>query len=90
MRYEKPVAEVVKFDFAEFMTASLTGGVCGSYTDNVGHTCTNYTAGSSCGTWSSPSFGGASCSNYDGKKCYGYTDDRHTNCTEYGISCSKF
>ena len=89
MRYEKPVAEVVKFDFAEFMTASLSGGVCSTYTDEVGHTCGAYTAGSSCSNWSTPSWSG-SCGNYDGKKCYGYTDSTHPNCREYGISCSKF
>ena len=90
MKYEKSEVEVVKFEFEGFMTSSGPGGFCASYTDSVGHTCSNYTPGSSCGSWSTPSFGGGSCSNYDGKKCYGYTDSSHNYCAEYGISCGKF
>ena len=90
MKYEKSEVEVVKFEFEGFMTSSGPGGVCSGYTDSVGHTCGNYTAGSSCGSWSTPSFGGGSCNNYDGKKCYGYTDNKHTYCAEYGVTCGKF
>ena len=90
MKYEKPEVEVVKFEFEGFMTSSGPGGVCSGYTDSVGHTCGTYTAGSSCGNWSTPSFGGGSCNNYDGKKCYCYTDNKHTYCAEYGVTCGKF
>ncbi len=88
-KYEKPEFEVLNFNFAEFMTGS-TGGPCSGYTDSVGHTCGTYTPGSGCSSWSTPSFGGGSCGNYDGKKCYGYTDNTHSYCSEYGISCAKF
>ena len=96
MKYVKPEAEVVTFDFPEFMicssepTSDPTPQVCSGYTDSVGHTCGSYTAGSGCGSWSTPSFGGGSCNTYDGKKCYGYTDSTHNYCNEYGISCGKF
>ena len=90
MKYEKPEVEIIKFDFTNIMTSSMAGGICSGYTDSVGHTCGNYTQGSSCGSWSTTAFGGGSCGNYDGKKCYGYTDSTHPNCREYGITCSKF
>ena len=90
MKYEKPEVEVVKFEFEGFMTSSLPGGICYDYTDSVGHKCNSYTAGSNCGSWSTPSFGGGSCSNYNGNKCYAYTDSTHTNCRDYTIECSKF
>ena len=83
MRYEKPQAEVMEFDFAEFMMASGNG-------PGFGHTCSVYTKGSSCAGWTTTAFGGGNCSNYDGKKCYGYSDGSHSNCREYGISCSNF
>lgn len=88
-KYEKPEFEVLDFNFAEFMTGS-TGGPCSGYTDSVGHVCRSYVPGSSCSSWTTPSFGGGSCSSYDGHKCYGYTDGTHGNCSEYGISCAKF
>ncbi len=90
MKYEKPEVEVVKFDFSEFMANSSNPTECNGYTDSVGHTCGTYTQGSGCSSWSTPSFGGGSCSSYDGKKCYGYTDNTHSNCREYGISCGSF
>ena len=92
MKYEKPDAEIVAFDVPEFMTGSSEGApqTCNGYTDSVGHTCGTYTAGSGCASWSTPSFGGGSCSNYNGSKCYGYTDGTHNYCAEYGISCAKF
>ena len=89
MKYEKPEVEIVQFDFAEFMTAS-SAGPCNGYTDSVGHTCGGYTPGTSCTTWSTPSFGGGSCNTYNGHKCSGYTDSTHTYCTDYAITCSKF
>ena len=98
MKYEKPEVEFVEFDFAGFMTGSSDGNPteptapdsCSGYRDSVGHECGTYTQGSGCASWSTPSFGGGSCNNYNGKKCYGYTDNTHTYCSEYGISCSKF
>ena len=95
MKYEKPEVEFVEFDFAGFMTSSSNNNPtasdsCSGYTDSVGHTCGTYSSGSSCGTWSTPSFGGGSCNNYNGHKCYGYTDNTHTYCAEYGVSCGKF
>ena len=90
MKYEKPEVELVKFDFADIMTSSLPGGMCTGYTDSVGHTCGTYTAGSSCVSWSTPSFGGGRCDNYNGSKCFGYTDGTHDYCGEYGVNCSHF
>ena len=90
MKYEKPEVEVVKFDSEGFMTASGSPTTCSGYTDSVGHVCGTYVAGQSCNSWTTPSFGGGSCSNYNGHKCYGYTDGTHSNCTEYGTTCGKF
>ena len=95
MKYEKPEVEVVAFDFSEFMLCSsnpVNPGPqqCTGYTDSVGHTCGTYTQGSGCSSWTSPGFGGATCSSFDGKKCYGYTDSTHSNCQEYGYTCGKF
>ena len=91
MKYEKPEAETVVFDHSEFMAGSMINGSCTGYTESVGHTCTTYTSGSSCDSWSTPSFGGGSCQTYNGHKCYVYTDSSHTTpCREYGISCGKF
>ncbi len=56
MKYNKPLAEVVSFDFEEFMTIS-------GYTNDYGMTCTaGYSQGSWCAivSWQS----GASCNNY--------------------------
>ena len=83
MKYEKPQAEVMQFDYSEFMTGSPND-------PGHGHTCGNYTRGQSCASWTTTSFGGGSCSQYNGQKCYGYTDGTHSNCGEYGISCSNF
>ena len=89
--YKKPEVEVIRVDSDGFMTASNgTPSECSGYTDSVGHTCGTYTQGSGCASWTTPSFGGGSCGNYDGHKCYGYTDGSHSYCEEYGISCSKF
>ena len=92
MKYEKPEAEVVAFDFPVFMASSgeTAPRVCSGYTDSVGHVCGTYTQGSSCASWTTPSFGGGSCSNFNGHKCYGYTDSTHNYCQEYGTSCGKF
>ncbi len=92
MKYEKPEAEVVAFDFSEFMASSgeQTPSQCSGYTDSVGHVCGTYTQGSGCTSWTTPSFGNGSCSSYDGKKCYGYSDSTHDYCAEYGVSCGKF
>ena len=93
MKYEKPEAEVVEFENSEFMAGSMIDGRCAGYTDPVGHSCTTYTSGSSCGSWSTPSFGGGSCGTYDGHKCYGYTDSNHPSsspCAEYGVTCGRF
>ena len=89
MTYEKAEVEVLQFDSQEFMTSSVQFP-CTGYTDSVGHTCDSYSQGSSCTSWKTPSFGGGSCSNYDGKKCYGYSDGTHRWCKEYGVSCGKF
>ena len=89
MKYEKPQVEVMQFDYADFITASGNGGPCNGYTDSVGHTCGAYSNGN-CSSWTSPSFGGSTCSSYDGHKCHGYSDNRHSNCAEYGISCATF
>lgn len=91
MKYEKPDADIVAFDVSEFMTSSTESAPqnCSGYTDPVGHTCGTYTAGSGCTNWTTPSWNG-SCGNYDGKKCYGYTDSTHSYCKEYGVTCAKF
>ena len=94
MKYEKPEVEFVEFDFAGFMTGSPNGNPtepttpvsCYSHTDSVGHQCVTYTQGVSCGSWTTPSFGGGTCNNYNGKKCYSYTDSTHNHCNEYGVS----
>lgn len=85
MKYEKPQIEVMDFDFSEFMTGSGDDNDPGH-----GHTCGTYVKGQSCGSWSTTSFGGGSCSNYNGKKCFGYTDSTHSYCKEYGVSCGSF
>ena len=93
MKYDKPTAKVVEFDFAEFMAGSLVNGTCSGYTDSVGHVCGSYVQGSSCSAWTSPSFGGAICDNYDGHICRSYTDDKHpasNPCREYGTTCRVF
>ncbi len=92
MKYEKPEADVVAFDFSEFMTGSgsTIPMYCTGYSDGHGHTCGNYTEGTSCMDFTSTSFGNATCRNYDGKKCYAYSDGTHSNCTEYGYSCGSF
>ena len=91
MKYEKPEVEFVSFDLSGFMTASSDSpAICSTYTDSVGHTCGTYTQGSGCTSWSTPSFGGGSCSDYNGHKCYGYSDNTHSYCKAYGVSCGKF
>ncbi len=90
MTYQKPEVEIVLFDFEGFMTGSLMGGLCAGYTDSVGHNCGTYTVGSSCTSWTTPSFGGATCASYNGRICKGYTDNSHNPCTSYGTSCKVF
>ena len=87
MKYEKPQAEVLLFDYSVFMTGSSDD--CPNYA-GYGHECGTYTKGELCLSWKTISFGGGSCSNYNGKKCSGYSDGTHTHCADYGISCSKF
>ena len=88
MKYEKPQAEVMQFDYSEFMTGS-------SNTDNCpvdaghGHTCGIYTKHESCQSWETISWNGV-CSNYNGHKCSGYTDDTHSYCSAYSITCANF
>jgi len=91
MMYRKAIAEVLRFDdFVEFMTGSLQpDGSCSGYTDSVGHYCGTYESGRSCSGWTTPSWGG-SCDNYDGHKCYGYSDSTHPNCGQYSIRCENF
>ena len=93
MKYEKARVTVVQFDFAEFMTGSLIGGHCSGYSDGHGHTCGEYTQGSSCSNFTTTAWGGATCSSYNGYKCYSYTDSSHpvnNPCKEYGYTCSSF
>ena len=71
------------------MTGSLVENQCSGYTDSVGHNCGTYTKGSGCTSWTSQSWG-SSCNNFNGKKCYGYTDSTHTYCAEYGFTCGSF
>lgn len=89
MKYKKPEVEVIQFDYSEFMTGSMDSVSCPSDAGK-GHTCETYVKGSSCSSWTTTAFGGGSCSNYNGHKCYGYTDPTHHNCSEYGVTCSKF
>ena len=80
MKYMKAHAEIVEFDNCVFMQDS----------PGYGHTCGNYTKGVHCSSWTTTSFGGGSCTDYDGHKCDGYTDNTHNNCSEFGITCGKF
>ena len=91
MIYNKAIVEVVYFDYREFMMGSLdSSGYCNDYTDSHGHRCGSYQKGESCSSWTTPSFGGGSCSNYNGHICNGYTDDHSTGCADYSISCGNF
>ena len=92
MKYEKPEVDVVEFDFSEFMICSSNPGNPDSCPSDAGygHTCGAYVKGESCTSWTTTSFGGGSCRNYNGHKCYGYTDSTHTKCAEYGITCGSF
>lgn len=92
MIYNKAIVEVVYFDYREFMMGSLDSlGHCNDYTDSYNHHCGSYQQGTSCNSWTTPSFGGGSCSTYDGSHCNGYTDSNHsTGCAGYGVSCAHF
>ena len=93
MKYEKAEADVVKFDFSEFMAASMANDTCNVYSDGKGHTCGTYVKGQSCTSFTSTSWGGTNCSSYNGRICSGYTDNRHpasNPCSTYGYSCGNF
>ena len=91
MKYEKPDVEVIEIDSSEFMLCSGNGkpqDTCPSDAGH-GHSCGTYVKGESCSSWTSTSWN-ASCGNFNGKKCYGYSDSSHSYCTEYGFNCKNF
>ena len=86
MKYEKALAEVVKFDFTEFMAGSLTNGHCKDYSPDSLRHCGDYYVGISCSNWTSS---GATCVTYNGSNCTTYIYNGH----EYSNqpwNCSHF
>ena len=85
MKYEKPEAQVVEFDFDAFIRCS--GDVpLGSFT------CGHYTQGGSCSniSWSST---GYTCGSYTNGNCTNVTSPAGSmgdGCRAWKLTCSKF
>lgn len=85
MTYEKPKAEVIKFDFNSFI-------VCSGDTPLGSFTCGSYTQGASCNkiTWSST---GYTCGSYTNGNCQSVTSPTGSmgdGCHAWKLTCSKF
>lgn len=94
MRYEKATAEVVKFEFSEFMMGSaLVDGHCDEYKfpgalGEMGYSCSGYDEGTHCDTYHMSQ--GTSCTDYNGSTCGTYTAinggtyyNVHQNCNHF-------
>ena len=84
MKYEKATAEVIRFDFNDFVTTSGDTPI-GSFT------CGRYSQGGSCNniSWQS----GYTCGSYSQKNCQNVTVPKGSvadGCTIWSLSCSKF
>ena len=98
MKYEKATTEVVKFDFAEFMTGSgqLIDGKCTNYSwgGSDGKSCGDYTQGVSCSSYSlsGGAQAGYSCGTYAGSKdsCTGFTVNGSDPQGSVAFGCHNF
>ena len=87
MKYEKAQANVIVFDYAEFLMGSLDpSGHCTDYSPDSQRHCNDFINGVSCAGWSS---GTNRCDDYDGTTCSKYYYNGNGPYTDKW-NCSKF